>query len=307
MKPCGHPFAASDIFIEDQRWFSRRIDEQSTNLATLRRREIRNLTPSSTWCGVLFLCIIFFGCSQGFSQNPQFPASSRSFPTVIFSVDNWGANPSHYSIAIDSTGNATYKAVPNSARQNGDPYVVEFPASANTRDEIFRLAGRLRFFKGHFAIRPRSAEHGVEKTLTFRDERENNSISYGSSRDVQIRQLATLFQQITATLEFGRHLSYLHQHHDPGLARELERMEFQAEKHRLREMQAVNAVLQEIATDQNIDRTARKRAKALLALPTRGGTAQEGTLPRGPINTGPSSSRPDVSQVAALFQLPCRT
>jgi hypothetical protein len=218
-----------------------------------------------TWSSIVVTAIVCCGSGTGFGQNPQVQRPQASFPTITFSVANWGRNPSQYSIAIDSTGNTTYEATPDSVQRTGDPYTVEFIASESTRTTVFRLAERLHYFGGQDSGQNGAAQGGVH-TLTFRDAKSNHSISYGASGNRDVQQLTAIFQEIAATLEYGRRLSLLRQHPGPELRAELRRMEGQAKRKQLREIQAVAPVLQAITSDARVEQEARSRAAALLAL-----------------------------------------
>src|SRR5207302_1585737 len=91
-------------------------------------------------------------------------------------------------------------------------------------------------------------------------------ISCGASANPELQQLTAVFQEIAATLEYGRRLSSLRQNRGPELSSELRRMEEQAKRKQLREVQAVAPVLQAIASDTRVEQEARSRASALLTL-----------------------------------------
>src|SRR5215469_3924725 len=79
----------------------------------------------------------------GQDLNPQ-TRNAGQFPTVVFNCSRSGAAPPFYSIAVDSTGSATYESLPNS----GAPYTMEFLASDTTRTQIFAMIESLKFLKG---------------------------------------------------------------------------------------------------------------------------------------------------------------
>jgi hypothetical protein len=218
----------------------------------------------------LLLITVWAFSATMLSQNPQLQTKNANlFPTVIFSLAHSGENPPYYSIAIDSTGSATYQSFPYSDERTGVPYSVEFVATAATRSTIFRLTEQLHFFKGHFGSANHPPKNASIKTLTFREGRPDkqetdNQITYSSSGNAMIRQLTSLFERISATLEFGRRLTNLHQQHNSGIDTELKRMERMAKQGQLRELQAIALVLSEIASDTTLDKLARQRAEAIL-------------------------------------------
>ncbi len=102
------------------------------------------------------------------------------------------------------------------------------------------------------------------KTLSFREGSTHNQITYQTSRNPLVGQLTALFQNISATLEFGRRLILLYQTGSLKISAELKRMQHTARKHRLLEKQAVVPVLQTIASDAHVSQSNRNRAEAIL-------------------------------------------
>ncbi len=215
------------------------------------------------------ITLLLFSLS-GLGQNLQLQTKNANlFPTVIFALARSGQNPPNYSIAVDSTGNATYQSFPSSEERTGVPYSVEFVASAATRSTIFRLTEHLHFFKGLFGMANHAPKNASIKTLTFREGKPDNlaadnQITYISSGNAMIRQLTSLFEGISSTLEFGRRLTSLHRQHNNGIDIELKHMERMTKQGQLRELQAVAPVLSEIESDMTLDKVARQRAMAIL-------------------------------------------
>jgi hypothetical protein len=215
---------------------------------------------------VLLAYFLLSGCLPASGQNPQLETrNGRRFPTVTFSWVCWGASPPYYSIAIDSSGDATYDSVPPSVEKTGAPYTIEFLASTATRQTIFDLVEKLKFLN----LPANNVQHfrgnNSVKTLAFREASTHNQITYQTTRNSQIRQLTTLFQNIGATMGFGRRLTLLQQTHSTRIGRELKRMQQMARKGRLPEVQALVPVLQKIASDTNISQSDRMRAESIIA------------------------------------------
>ena len=188
---------------------------------------------------LLTITVLAFPSSSVLGQNPQLQAKNANlFPTVIFALARLEQNPPNYSIAVDSTGNATYQSFAYSDERTGVPYTVEFVATAATRSTIFRLTEHLHFFKGQFGSANHAPKNASIKTLTFREgkpdnQETDNRITYSSSGNAMIRQLTSLFERISATMEFGRRLTNLHQQHNSGIDTELKRMERVAKRGQL--------------------------------------------------------------------------
>jgi hypothetical protein len=224
--------------------------------------------PGSTSIRIALLAAAFFVCLASlFAQNPQLQTKNgRRFPTVIFNSVFWNANPPSYSIALDSTGAATYQSTPDSAERAGVPYMIEFQSSDATRRVTFNVVRQLNFLNGDFPASPGSPEKNPVRTLAYHDITFNNQITYSESTDSNIQELTSVFEEISMTFEFAHRLAYLHQHDRSGLESELVRMQTSAEHHLLRELQAVTPALRSIASDASLSESVRKHAEAILAL-----------------------------------------
>jgi len=198
-------------------------------------------------------------------QNPQLQTKNgRRFPTVVFTSVFWGANPSYYSIAIDSAGTSTYQSAPDSLEKTGVPYSLEFQASDRTRRTIFNLVQELEFFSQPVQQSTVSPETGSVRTLTYHDIQLNNQITYSTSSDPEMQEITSVFEEISETLEYGRRLNYFHGRDMKALAEELKSMQASADRHHLRELEVLTPVLNGIASDRNLDNEVRQQAEALV-------------------------------------------
>lgn len=208
-------------------------------------------------------------------QNPQLETKNgRQFATVTFSWVRWTASPPYYSIAIDSAGNATYQSAPQSLEKTGDPYTIEFVASAPVRDRIFGIVQQLNFLNlpsknSSTLVATRRATRSI-KTLAFREGDTDNQITYESSTNPRIRQLTVLFENISNTMEFGRRLADIRLHENQSgenqrMKTELKRMQSMAQQGRLGDLPVIAPVLNQIASVTSASNVVRRRAQAILA------------------------------------------
>jgi len=212
----------------------------------------------------------FVVCSAVLSQNPQIHTRSGSrFPTVVFTSVLWSADPSYYSIAIDASGTATYASAPDSIGKSGVPYTIEFQVSDRTRRITFNVARQLGYFGQQPQAPLNSAQNSSVRTLAYHDSNFHNQITYSSSSDSEIQELTTVFEEISATLEFGRRLAHFHQHDINRLEGELDRLQTHADGRSMREFQAIGPIIRSIASDQALPGGPRRKADALLNLPVR--------------------------------------
>jgi hypothetical protein len=226
------------------------------------------MVRSTTSVQVTLVAAALIACfPNAVGQNPQLQTRNGSrFPTVVFSSVLWNANPASYSIAVDATGSATYQSTQDSADRSGVPYTIEFQTSDATRRITFNIARELNLFNGDFPVSLGSPETTPVRTLVYHDITFNNHITYSDSTDSQIQELTSVFEEISATFEFARRLGYFHQHDKERLEPELTRMQASAERHMLRELQAVTPALKSIASDKSLSDRVRKQAEAILVL-----------------------------------------
>jgi len=199
------------------------------------------------------------------SPNPQPMASQPVLPIVSFDFLLEGSAPPHYSIAVASDGQATYRSdeAPAAAAPQ-QPYLHQFLVSDPTRSRIFDLSAALQCFQGQFEYRGGRVANMGAKTLkcTYADRESHTTYNY--STNPQLQELTTLFQNISNTMEHGRRLDYLHRYEKLGLEAELKFMEEQEKNKLLAELQAVAPQLKRIVNDSSILNVTRHRAEHLL-------------------------------------------
>jgi hypothetical protein len=211
-------------------------------------------------CATLLLSSIILS-----SQNPQLETSNgRRFPMMVFTSVLWTADPPYYSVAVDSTGTATYQSAPSAVEKTGVPYTVEFAVSERTRRTSFNLARGLNFFRDQIPVSIGSPQNTSVRTLSYHDGQTRNQIAYTASPNTDVQELTSMFEELSETLEFGRRLLYLHENDRSALSSELEKLQVTADQHHVRELQALTTVLNNIVADGSLDLAARERAQSLL-------------------------------------------
>ena len=195
---------------------------------------------------------------------------SASTPVVTFTLDFPESEPSHYSIAVDARGHASYECTAKLTDEaEAEAYRAEFEMSAENRERIFDWAKEAKYFAGKIDSNRKVAFTGT-KTLSYREGERLNSASYNFSNLEPVRQVTVLFQNIAATLDYGRRLSYYHRYQKLALDDELKHMEADAKSNELREIQALAPVLQEILDDASVMNVVRARAKQLIQMGSSG-------------------------------------
>jgi hypothetical protein len=187
---------------------------------------------------------------------------------LTFSLDFPASNPEHYSISVDADGHTKYESVARISPDSEDreTYRTEFQFSPGNRARIFGLATQSHYFAGKIDSGNHKIAFTGAKKLIYRDDRLTNTAEYNYSTLVSVQELTSIFQNVAATMEFGRRLEHHHRYQKLALDDELKRMETQAQDSQLAELQAVEPVLREIFEDSSVMNFVRARAQRLIEL-----------------------------------------
>jgi len=188
--------------------------------------------------------------------------------TVTFSLEFPNSEPEHYSITVQSDGHARYECLARISDDSDDreTYQADFIFADATRDRVFDLAAQAGYFSGKIDSGNKKLAFTGSKKLAYKDERRSFVANYNFSPQPAVQQLTTLFQNVAATLEFGRRLAHYHRYQKLALDDELKRMEDQARHGDLAELQAVKPVLQEILDDPSVINVVRARAQRIMEM-----------------------------------------
>lgn len=188
--------------------------------------------------------------------------------TVTFSLDFPNSSPEHYSLVVQSDGHAHYESTGKISNDSDarDDYQTDFTFSDSTRAHIFDLATQAHYFSGKVDSGNKKLAFTGTKKLVYKDGQRDSSAEFNYSQSAPVQQLTALFQNVAATLEYGRRLTYFHRYQKLALDDELKRMEDQARRNELAELQAVSPVLQDIYDDASVMNVVRARALRILDL-----------------------------------------
>jgi len=188
--------------------------------------------------------------------------------TITFSLDFPNSSPEHYSIAVQSDGQAHYESSGKLTADSDvrDDYQTDFNFSDPARARIFELASLAHYFSGKVDSGNKKLAFTGKKKLVYTDGQRNSSADYNYSQQPPVQQLTTLFQSVAATMEFGRRLTYFHRYQKLALDDELKRMEDEAQRGELAELQAVSPVLQSIYEDTSVINVVRSRAHRIIEM-----------------------------------------
>ena len=188
--------------------------------------------------------------------------------SVSFSLDFPNSSPEHYAISVQSDGRAHYESSGKISNDSDarDDYQTDFTFSDAARAQVFDLAKAAHYFFGKVDSGNKKLAFTGSKKLVYSDAHRTSSAEYNFSPVASVQQLTSLFQNVSATLEYGRRLSYYHRYQKLALDDELKHMEDQARRGELSELQAVHPVLQQIYDDGSVLNIVRARAQRIMSM-----------------------------------------
>ena len=196
------------------------------------------------------------------------PLWSADTGSVTFTLDFPNSSPEHYSISVQNDGSAHYESTGKLTVDSDvrDDYQTDFTLSDATRARIFELTAEAKYFSGKVDSGNKKLAFTGSKKLVYKDGQRNSTAEYNFSSLQPVQQLTTLFQSVAATMEFGRRLTYFHRYQKLALDDELKRMEDQARRGDLAEIQALKPVLQGIYDDASVINVVRARALRIIEM-----------------------------------------
>jgi len=194
------------------------------------------------------------------------PLWSADPASVTFTLDFPNSSPEHYSISVQNDGNAHYESTGKLTADSDvrDDYQTDFTLSEAGLARIFELTAQAKYFSGKVDSGNKKLAFTGSKKLVYKDGQRNSTAEYNFSAVQPVQQLTSLFQGVAATMEFGRRLTYFHRYQKLALDDELKRMEDQARRGDLAEVQALKPVLQGIYDDASVINVVRARARRII-------------------------------------------
>ncbi len=210
------------------------------------------------WLSLVWLLSIVC-CAQG--QGPV-------QPSVAFTCEFPGSDPSHYGISVTRDGHASYisdgKLTKDSDPSSDEPFRVDFNVSQSTTVRIFDLAKGANYFEGNIDTKKKNVASTGAKTLIYRDNQRSSIANYDYSTIPPVQEITKLFQTLSTTLEFGRRLEYDYRYQKLALDEELKHMEDVSKEGGLIEISAIGSTLQKISDDPSVINGVRARAQRML-------------------------------------------
>jgi len=213
--------------------------------------------------------------AQAVHQVTPMDPPTGSYVTFKFDWDQ-GRPWLQYSIAVDDAGNTHFQGVGNPIDNgDGDKFSQDFVMSTANRQKIFDLAKKLDFFQGNFEAKQRNIAKTGQKTLSYHGagaQNSDHSSTYNYSPNSDVQELTRLFQSIATTVDFGRKLEFQYRFDKLGMDAQLNSLKDMQASHYVEELQAIEPILQKIASDPNMMHINRVTAKQLLKTMAANGT-----------------------------------
>jgi len=185
--------------------------------------------------------------------------------TVSFNLDDAIVPPTHYSITVASDGSTAYESTDTQKKEADalDPYQLKFTMSQPTLKKIFDLTEAANHFHGNIAFKGKTAHTGT-RTLRYTDQNLDLKQTYEWSQDPSVQQLTTIFEGISIVQESARRLRFLRRFDKLSVDAELKGLQRLSDSGEAFELHTIASLLQTIANDVTLLKTARERARVLL-------------------------------------------
>jgi len=209
-------------------------------------------------CFALLCVFSLLICLPSFAQGPN--------PSVAFTCDFPGSDPSHYAVSVTRDGHGSYISDGKLTKDSDsdEPFRMDFTVSQLTVSHVFDLARSANYFQGNIESKKKNIASTGSKALIYKDGQRNTMGSYDYSTVPAVQEITRLFQNMSTTLEFGRRLEYDYRYQKLALDEELKRMEDVSKEGGLVELSAVAPILQKISDDQSVINGVRARAQRML-------------------------------------------
>jgi hypothetical protein len=210
--------------------------------------------------GNLFLALLWI------AALPACVWAQASIPSIFYTQDFPGSDPQHYAITIHADGSGSYQSDGRLTSQgaSGEMSSLSFSISPESCKRIFTLAKKAHYFEGPIdSDNPKIANTG-KKVLGYTDGEKTTTSRYNFSSKPAVQQLTSFFQGLSATLEFGRRLTFEHRYEKLALADEMRDLMQQSKSGQTVEIEAIAPVLQKIVDDHSVMTFVRAQAQMLL-------------------------------------------
>jgi hypothetical protein len=197
------------------------------------------------------------------------PSAGAADPTVQVDYANPGLSPSQWTLTLHPDGTGHFRSQVGKPPDGGQ-HEIETPAvdqdihvSPDFARRVFAAAQRHNWFNEACESHIKVAFQGW-KTLSYTGPQGQGSCTFNYSRDKDIQALGESMEGVAQTVLEGARLEVLLQHDRLGLDAEMEFLTDAAGDGRAQQIEAIRAILERLAQDDEVLDRVRKRARALL-------------------------------------------
>jgi hypothetical protein len=199
------------------------------------------------------------------------PVEQPTGSYIVFKFDwDQGRPWLSYTISVDDAGNSHFEGVGSPIENgDGDTFSQDFTMSSANRQKIFDLARKADYFQGNLEAKQKNIAKTGQKTLQYHGKSgaggpASSSATYNYSPNSDVEELTRIFQAIATTIDLGRKLAFQYRFDKLGMDARLKSIQDLQASHYVEELQAIEPILQKIASDPNMMHINRMTAKQLL-------------------------------------------
>src|SRR6266436_2403284 len=128
-----------------------------------------------------FLCLLLAIAVSPVKGSAQ--DSKPTVATVSFSLDFPQSIPDHYVLTVSSDGHGGYDSTGKLTAESEptDPFHIDFMLSPATRERIFDLAAKAKYFQGKVDSGKKNIASTGVKVLSYRDGQHSSQATYNYS------------------------------------------------------------------------------------------------------------------------------
>jgi hypothetical protein len=197
-------------------------------------------------------------------------ASRMSNGVIVTEFSNPALSPDHWTLTLQPDGDGHFRSERGDPPPTGAPEMDasnvdrEFRVSTQFARHVFQVAAEKRWFNVECESHMKVAFQGWKK-LTYTGPEGHGSCTFNYSKDKEIQALGDSLTGVAQTLLEGARLEMLLQHDPLGLDKEMEYLTEAVKDGRLKQIEAIQGILEKLDGDQEVLERVRKRARALLA------------------------------------------
>lgn len=201
---------------------------------------------------LVMLCLLFLRAA-----TPSWAADGEG-ARVIFTKEFPNSQPDYFSVMVSENGQTVYRTSPDDNSQ------LAFTLPSESAGEIFRLAGKLNWFKNENLESHRRVAFMGKKTLIYENGAEHYQAVFNHTESPDALALTALFERISETEQHLLRLQNLIRFDKLGVVKELLQVETDLDQGRMLGEAQLVPLLEKIRNDRSLANIAQERAVQIL-------------------------------------------